>query len=232
MKILTCLFLVLILPVQTLIAQDTIVTTAGDEILCKILKETEFQVLYNYRYNGEEFQKQISRSEISHIGYQSIRLRMPEYGNRFFVGIGTGLDFGGLGVNLMYNLGNSIGVYAGGGYAFAGFGINGGASLRLTGKNSTSRVVPYFTAMYGYNAAIAVMNQQELNKLFYGPSFGFGIEFRRKGPRIGCWTLALILPLRSEEVDEYIDHLKTYHYVEFANGLSPVLLSLGYRFSN
>lgn len=232
MRYLTILFLVLILPVQKLAAQDTIVTTNGDEILCKILKETEFKVFYHYRYNGEEFQKQISRSEISHIGYKSIRYGKPEYGDRIFVGIGTGLDFGGLGVNLMYNLGNNVGVYAGGGYAFAGFGFNGGASLRLTGKNSTSRVVPYFTAMYGYNAAIAVMNQQELSKLFYGPSFGLGLEFRRRGPKIGCWTLALILPLRSEEVDDYMDHLKTYHAVEFANGLTPVTLSLGYRFSN
>ncbi len=84
--------------------------------------------------------------------------------------------------------------------------------------------------MYGYNAAIAVSNATEYNKLFYGPTFGFGIDYRSSKESIGYWSFAILVPIRSSDVDNYIDDLKTNHGATFSSSLSPIGISLGYRF--
>ena len=140
------------------------------------------------------------------------------------LGIGLGFDYGGVGVSGLVYPHNNIGVFVGGGYAIAGFGYNAGVKARLT-KNA--RFHPYFTAMYGYNTAIAVTNASQLSKIFYGPSFGAGVDFRSKSH--GYWTAALLVPIRGSDVDDYMNHLKSTG-VSFANSLPPVGFSLGYRF--
>lgn len=44
----------------------------------------------------------------------------------FYLGIGVGLDCGGVGVNLLVYPQENIGIFGGIGYAFAGLGLNGG----------------------------------------------------------------------------------------------------------
>jgi hypothetical protein len=217
--------------ILSLSAQDTIVKTSGEEIYCHILRETASKVFYSERIDGTYQQGQLSRVDIRSIKYLRRKSIPVAYANRTFIGIGMGLDFGGIGMNVMHNLTNSFGGYIGVGYAFAGVGVNGGVTLRLVPKKPESRAVPFFTGMYGYNAAIAVQNADDLSRMFYGPSVGFGIELRARSPKVSCWTFTLLVPFRSSEVQDYIDELQSNYLVEFQNELSPVMISIGYRFS-
>lgn len=146
------------------------------------------------------------------------------------VGLGFGLDYGGMGVNISAYPMKDFGVFIGVGYALAGVGVNGGAKLRFAVNRPSPKVTPYLIAMYGYNAAIVVTNQASLNKLFYGFSAGAGIDIRPRKHPAGYWSLGVIVPFRSSKVDAYFDDLKYNHGVEFQNELFPVAFSIGYKF--
>ncbi len=146
------------------------------------------------------------------------------------LGLGFGFDYGGLGGNFSVYPQKNIGLFASAGYAFAGLGYNLGVKLRLTPKK---HFTPFFTAMYGYNAAIVVSNSSNLSyanlsKLFYGPSAGIGFDLG--SVKRGYLSVAILVPFRSADVDNYIDQLKTNDGVQFKNNLLPVAFSIGYRF--
>ncbi|MCX6292182.1 MAG: hypothetical protein NT126_10515 [Bacteroidetes bacterium] len=146
------------------------------------------------------------------------------------LGIGTGQDYGGLGVSLLIYPDKNIGIFGGAGYAFAGLGFNVGTKLRIVSENSTAKVSPYALIMYGYNAAIAVTNAAIYDKLFYGVTFGLGMDYKSRPAKKGYWSLALLIPVRGPEVRAYMNDLKNNHGVEFKNDLLPVTFSIGYRF--
>ncbi len=152
----------------------------------------------------------------------------PRVFDKTSVGIGGGLDYGGLGANLLVYSTPTIGLFGGMGYAMAGVGFNAGAKLRFPSQKHF--VDPYALVMYGYNAAIAIEDADKYNKLYYGPSVGFGLDFQSRKAKGGYWTVALLLPIRSSAVDNYIDDLEKYHGVDFNNKLSPVTFSFGYRY--
>lgn len=146
------------------------------------------------------------------------------------IGIGLGLDYGGIGANILYYPSNKIGLFGGVGYAIAGYGYNVGAKFRLNSKKESPKIDPYLLAMYGYNAAIVVKNVSYFNKLFYGPTLGFGIDFKPKSlSKTGYWSLALLIPIRSSDVDQYIKDLEDNNNIEFENNLLPIGISIGYR---
>jgi|SRR5450631_598683 len=145
-------------------------------------------------------------------------------------GPGIGFDYGGLGVNFMVYPQKNIGIFFGGGYALAGFGYNTGVKLRLSPDRGTV-VNPFFTAMYGYNAAVVITNDAQFNKLFYGPTLGVGIDIRPKKPSSkGYLSIALMVPLRNADAQNYIDLLKSEYGASFTSDLIPVGFSIGYKF--
>ncbi|MGC4023180.1 MAG: hypothetical protein QM734_15175 [Cyclobacteriaceae bacterium] len=144
---------------------------------------------------------------------------------RFSFGPGLGLDNGGIGVNATIYATKNLGFFIGGGYVIAGTGYNSGIKIRMT---DNPRTKPYISAMYGYNAAIAISNNTSYNKIFYGPSIGFGVDRIRQG-KPGYWTYGIIIPFRGTEVDNYINYLKSQG-VQTNNSLTPITLSVGYRF--
>ena len=153
--------------------------------------------------------------------------RKPDMVN---LGPGIGFDYGGFGANLMVYPQKNIGIFLGGGYALAGFGYNAGIKLRLSPDKGTS-VIPFLTAMYGYNAAVVVTDNTQYNKLFYGPTLGIGIDIRSKKPSSkGYLSLALMIPLRSSDAQAYMDLLKSSYGISFSNDLIPVGFSIGYKF--
>jgi hypothetical protein len=145
-------------------------------------------------------------------------------------GVGVGLDHGGFGGNFMFCPTKRVGLFVGAGYAVAGPGLNAGIKLRFIPKKPSEQISAFLLLMYGYNAAIVVKNALKYNKFFYGPSLGFGLDLRLKPPKRVYWSFALLIPVRSSEVDQYIDDLKTKNGVEFKNDLSPLGFSFGYRF--
>ena len=154
----------------------------------------------------------------------------PAHADKLTIGLGLGQDYGGLGAGLLFYPVKSVGVFAGAGYAFAGVGFNAGAKVRFISKKPSSKLTPYILAMYGYNAAIAVTAAPDFNKIFYGPTFGAGLDFHFRPGKMGYWSLALLIPVRSSEVKSYMDDLEQNHGVQFTNGLFPVGGSFGYKF--
>jgi hypothetical protein len=146
------------------------------------------------------------------------------------VGLGGGLDYGGFGGNILYYPVKQVGLYGGAGYALAGLGFNAGLKFRYIPKKPESKVDPFALVMYGYNAAIAVSNASQHNKLFYGPSLGIGIDLRGKPAKRGYWSFALLVPIRRAAVKEYMEDLENNYGVEFQYGLFPLGGSVGYRF--
>ena len=144
-------------------------------------------------------------------------------------GIGFGMDFGGIGANIMYYPHRNVGLFFGGGYAIAGFGYNAGVKFRINSE-IPHVAMPFLIAMYGYNAAIYVDGNTELNKMFYGPTFGVGVDLRsKKVSSAGYWSLSIMLPIRSYEVESYTNILRDYYGVPMST-LSPVGFSVGYKF--
>ena len=145
-------------------------------------------------------------------------------------GPGFGFDYGGIGANIMAYPQKNIGIFFGGGYAFAGFGYNAGVKLRLSPEKS-GVVNPFLMAMYGYNAAVAVSDYSQYNKLFYGPTIGFGIDIRSKKPSSkGFLSISLMVPIRNADAQNYIDLLKSQYGYVFVNDLIPIGFSIGYKF--
>ena len=147
--------------------------------------------------------------------------------DKTLLSFGIGPDYGAFGVNFLTYPQKNIGIFGGAGYALAGFGYNVGMKFRIFGEHL--KVMPYFAGMYGYNAVIVVTNETALNKIFYGPTFGVGVDFRFKPLKKGYWSFALLVPVRKQEVNDYMNDLQNYHGVKFDSKLSPVLISIGYR---
>jgi len=145
------------------------------------------------------------------------------------LGLGLGMDYGGAGLSLLYHPHKFVGFFGALGYNLNGAGVNGGIRLRLLSKRERAQVNPFFTAMYGYNAALGVWNEPDLNRTFYGPSFGGGIDFY-PGKGRSYMSFGVLIPLRQEEVFEYMKFLESQYGADFGQGLMPIGISIGYRF--
>jgi len=108
--------------------------------------------------------------------------------------------------------------------------LNAGIKYRHIPKKPDAKVRPFALAMYGYNAAIAVLNATQYNKLFYGPTLGVGIDLMGKPQKKGHWSFGVFVPFRNAEVQEYMEDLENNIGADFANSLFPVTVSIGYRF--
>ncbi len=225
-------FLFFLLAISTnLVAfsQDTLVRVNGEKLICKVQNQDNNTVYFTLNKNGKKIDTFLNKSEI-----QSIKLGGPESlatngFDKVSLGAGMGMDFGGFGGNLLVYPQRNIGLFGGIGYAFAGTGYNIGAKIRFVSENTRSKAAFYGLAMYGYNAAIAVSNATEFNKLFYGPTIGFGFDYKTHPSKKGYWTFAVLLPIRSSDVDDYIKDLEDHHSIEFKNALMPIGITLGYR---
>jgi len=144
------------------------------------------------------------------------------------LGIGAGLDYGGLGIKAEFQPIRHLGAFAGFGYNFASAAYNAGLSFKLLpGK----KICPTLVAMYGYNAAIKLDygNGERHAKTYYGPSVGAGIEtLTRDGKK--NWTFEIFVPFRSSAFHTEYDALKDAG-VEFNPDILPVTFTIGYNFS-
>ena len=184
-----------------------------------------FYIITALSYSQNTIVKPDSISRID-TGKMVKTIRKPDI---FSLGVGLGLDYGGLlGVNLTAYPQKNIGFFAGGGIALAGFGYNVGAKLRYVTTNQKKvKFIPFFVGMYGYNSAIVVVNAPDYNKLFYGVTLGFGCDIRFKK---GYLSAALLIPIRGDDVDNYITDLQNKYHVNFQNDLLPMAFSIGYKF--
>jgi hypothetical protein len=81
--------------------------------------------------------------------------------------------------------------------------------------------------MYGYNAVLKITGSIEVNKIYYGPSFGGGIQIKSKGNPKNFWNVELLIPVRPSEFEDDQNYYKSIG-VEM-NDVLPVSFSLGYH---
>lgn len=141
-----------------------------------------------------------------------------------YIGIGTGLDFGGIGLNVMSMVTEHLGLFGAVGYNLANIGLNGG--VRLYASDQSAKWRPYFSAMYGYNAVYIIRDASTFNRTFYGTTIGMGVDL--KNSRTNFWTFALKVPFRSEDALEYKNYLEDSN-IEINRDFLPFTISLGYR---
>jgi len=154
-------------------------------------------------------------------------IQVPRVVDKLTFGLGVGFDYGAIGSNMLVYPHQNIGLFGGVGYALGGLDYCAGAKFRLISKKDLAD--PFAVIMYGYNAAIKVTNASQYDKLFYGPSFGIGMDFRSKRMTRGYWSFTVMVPFRSSAVNEYMDDLNNNHGIKIQTGLLPIAFSLGYR---
>lgn len=159
-----------------------------------------------------------------------------ETNSKVHVGIGLGMDYGGIGFKVEYLPVKYVGIFAGGGYNIIGLGVNGGLQFRpLPDK----KIQPILMAMYGYNGVLKISGNDmvlqqygldKISKAYYGFSAGIGGELKvgHKGNRLymGLW-----LPVRSQEFHDNYDIMKNSPYVTTKNDVSPIAFSIGFNFA-
>lgn len=144
------------------------------------------------------------------------------------LGIGAGFDYGGIGANLLVYPQKNIGLFAAGGYALAGFGYNVGLKGRFFVRDGAV-VNPFIMGMYGYHSAVRINDRSQLNKLFYGPTFGAGIDWRMGKHKKNYLAIALTVPVRNGDEKDYKKMLTNNYGAQFENDFLPVGFSIGYR---
>jgi hypothetical protein len=149
--------------------------------------------------------------------------------DRASFGLGLGFDYGGIGANATVYPQKNLGLFLGAGYAMTQLGYNVGVKLRGIPSKKNPDMAVYALAMYGYHAVVKVTDAEHLNEMFYGATLGFGFDFKGK-KNDNYLSLALLVPLRGDEVDNYMDELEDSHGVTFKNSLPPVGISIGYKF--
>ena len=148
----------------------------------------------------------------------------PETPAKGDFGFGIGVDYGGFGGRVNVQATPVLGIMFGGGYNLAGFGYNVGLNARLS---PDKRVVPVLLAMYGYNAVIRVTGSLDVGEIYYGPSFGAGVQFKsRKNPK-NFFNMELLVPMRPSEYENDLNALKSIG-IQFTEPL-PVSFSFGYH---
>jgi hypothetical protein len=145
--------------------------------------------------------------------------------NKVDIGLGMGLDYGGFGGRITVLPSQHVGVFGGLGYALAGVGYNFGFNYRIS---PDKRVVPVLHAMYGYNAALKITGDFEVNKLYYGPSFGFGLNFKNRWVPKNFFNIELLVPIRDSQYERDLQFYEDLG-VSF-NQTFPITITLGYHF--
>jgi hypothetical protein len=146
---------------------------------------------------------------------------------KFNVGLGIGLDYGGIGGRVEFLPVKQLGLFAGLGYPLVDFGYNLGARFRVL---PDKRICPSVGVMYGYNGVIKVQNMDEYNKLYYGPSMSGGVEIKSKN-NSNFFNIELVLPFRDQSFYDDWDKIKQLPNMTVKSEPIPLAFSIGYHFA-
>lgn len=209
-------------------SQDTLITKTDQIIRCKILKEDSAAIFFNFYRDGKSIKTYIVRENIKEIKKISDNPLFSYKPDVLTVGFGSGLDFGGLGMNYTIYPRKKIGLLLGGGASFAGLGYTLGLKFRLIENVNTKTFIPSITMMYGTNTFIWLRNNSEYNSTYSGFTIGFGFDIHSIKDKLGYWSLNLFYPIRDEETNDYINEAKQ-NGMGFRGELLPVSISAGYH---
>jgi hypothetical protein len=143
------------------------------------------------------------------------------------VGIGLGMDYGGIGGRLTYLPIQKLGLFGALGYNLESVGYNVGAVYKFMPDN---KFCPTFSAMYGYNAVIIVEGASAYNETYYGPSISMGVEWKAGKKIKNIWNLEVVIPFRSQEFNDDWDAIKDNPNFDVKRDVFPLGFSVGYHF--
>lgn len=157
--------------------------------------------------------------------YSSIYAR-NEY-KQFGLGIGFGLNYGGIGLNLTYAPIKYVSFTVHGGFNLVDFNAGIGANVYLNPRTKMYR--PNLKVMYGYNAVIKIYGLDEYDKTYYGLTIGFGNELRFGSSKKHGLDVDLLVPFRSQEAYDDAKRVKNDPRVETFTDFIPIAISFGYH---
>jgi len=145
--------------------------------------------------------------------------------NQVYMGLGFGLDYGGIGAKIEYLPVKNIGVFAGLGYNIDGAGWNVGASYKI---KTTERLSINPVVFYGYNGVLKVDGASEYDMVSHGVTFGVNLDIHvgKNGNKI---TAGLYVPVRSQKFRDNYDMVKDDPYISMNNELLPIAVGVGYN---
>ncbi|MBP6411114.1 MAG: hypothetical protein KA313_08455 [Pseudarcicella sp.] len=199
-------------------------------IRCKITKEDSLKLYYFKNSRNEISEHEVLKVDVADYSYNSDSNKNPflaDYDTQS-LGLGMGLDYGGIGINLLSYFTKNLGAFAGAGYNLADLGYNFGLKIRSNPENNAGSL--YTSFMYGYNLVYVIEGAEQLNKVFYGPSLGIGWDSKYYPGSPGYFTLGIILPFRSKESEEYYNILTSNPNIMGLSKPIPIAINFGYRF--
>ena len=161
----------------------------------------------------------------SHIYGQEEQVYYEQSYQKTYLGIGFGLDYGGLGGKFEYLPIKNFGIFGGLGYNLLTIGWNAGATFKILPDN---RISPNLMAFYGYNAVLKVEGASQHNKTSNGLTIGANLDIKSNNGN--KWSIGLFVPIRSSEFMDHYNSLKDDSDIEMKSGLMPILFSIGYNF--
>ena len=142
---------------------------------------------------------------------------------KFFLGLGAGLDYGGIGLRASYAATKNISAFGGAGYNLLEPAYNIGMMYKFIPHKKIS---PTVLAMYGYNAVIKITDRRDLSKTYYGFTVGAGCHIKNRSLK-NNWAFEILLPFRNSSFT------KDYNYWESSlkNKILPVTITIGRNFA-
>lgn len=195
--------------------------TNGETLYC-FLEAEDYKNYYYCLFNAENATGSfIPKENVASIQYDLSNERPIGQ-----IGIGYGIDYGGIGVKMQANINSFFKMFLALGVDNYKFSRNFGVSTNFRGENTKSKISPYIQLMYGTNTNVGYGLPLGLRKMFYGPTVGGGIEIiSTSGSSL---SIGMLLPYRSKEVDKYIEKLRLTRSLEFTKEFKTLEFSIGY----
>ena len=142
--------------------------------------------------------------------------------NEVDIGIGMGMDYGGIGIRGTYLPIDKLGLFASTGYNLNGLGFNAGAQWLFPKR----RHAFFLTGMYGYNAVMILTEGIEDKATYYGISVGGGYQLH-VGNKGNYWNWELLIPIRNSN---FHDDYETLQSIGAKPGdFLPITFSVGFH---
>lgn len=154
-------------------------------------------------------------------------LKDPYFYDKVSLGIGLGMDYGGIGAKLAFYPNKYLGFYLSGGYNLNGLTYNAGVQARLFWQVKNYFIIPYISVGYGYNSVVIAehLTAQE----YYGMTFSAGIQYKSEANKDVYYSFGLTYGSETKAALDYIKYLESIGY-EFKAKPLPIGISFGLHF--
>jgi hypothetical protein len=146
-----------------------------------------------------------------------------------YMGLGFGLDYGGIGFKFEYLPIKYISIFVGGGYNMDSFGCNAGCIFKMS---PSEKICPNILAFYGNNGVFKGEDwyASQYDMTSYGFTLGFSLDIQ-VGHHADNISLGLLIPIRSKKFNDNYYEARNDSNMEMKSELWPIAISIGYNFA-